>query len=714
MGDLQFYLNVAVTGLSIGAVYALFGLGITLVYKGTRVPNFAHAAIGTIGAYTFVKLWDRTNLQDPRLRFQLPFTNVGWNPDPPALPLPIALLVALVVTGLLGYAIERFIMRSLSEAPMLNLIIVTVALFTFLTGIGGDLFGQRTEAVPSLFPEGIATVGGVNVSYNSLGIFAVTLVLAAALAAFFRFSDLGIAIRATADSREVARLLGISADRVAGFAWAVGSMLATVAGVLIASGAGISPSGLASLIVFGFGASLVGGFTSLVGTLVGGLAIGLVTNLVAAAAWPEGVMTDIFGGKAGPTLVTLVLVVGLLMFRPTFIFKGIRLDEDTGVSFTRATGGINPEDAARRALDRGGQLELVLRDWQLGRYLLGAGIAIAAVVYPFFASDFRSNVLASGVYLSIIGLAVVILTGWTGQISLAPLTFAGIGAFGVGIAQISWHLPIPLAILVAGLLTIPFSLLLGIPALRLRGFFLALVTLTFAYFGESFLFTQPEVVERSLIDRSWFGNEDQAIYFTALGIAVLLFLAARNLRRTRVARVFFALRDSELTAQSMGIDPVRYKLLAFSVSGFIAGIGGSILAFLISDIDAGSFLLFFSLGALLQAVVAGVSVLLGAALVGPLFEIIPGFTSSDQTGVNQAPAIVAGLLAIVTIIQNPNGFGGYLQRLVRPFDPSERVAWASADEGGELIDLSAGDEHIFEAVATADHDPDPALVRGRS
>ena len=134
MGDLQFYLNVAVTGLSIGAVYALFGTGITLIYKGTRVPNFAHAAVGTIGAYTFVKFWDGTQLQDPGLGFQLPFTSLSWTPDPPALPFAAALLIALVVTGLLGLAIERVVMRPLANAPMLNLIIVTIALFTLLTG----------------------------------------------------------------------------------------------------------------------------------------------------------------------------------------------------------------------------------------------------------------------------------------------------------------------------------------------------------------------------------------------------------------------------------------------------------------------------------------------------------------------------------------------------------------------------------------------------
>ncbi len=702
MGDLPFYLNVAVTGLSIGAVYALFGQGITLIYKGTRVPNFAHAAVGTVGAYTFVKFWDGTNLQDPGLRLQVPFTSVSWTPDPPALPFLFAFAIALLVTGALGFAIERFIMRPLATAPTLNLIIVTIALFTLLTGLGGDIFGQRTEAVPTIFPSGVVVIGGVNLTYNALGTLAVTVAIAVGLALFFKYSDLGIAIRATADSREVSRLLGISADQVAGFAWAVGSMLATVAGVLIASGAGISPSGLANLIVFGFTASLIGGFTSLVGTLLGGLFLGLSTNLVAAAPWPDGITSDLFSGKAGPTLVTLGIVVGLLMTRPKFIFQGIRLDEDTGVSFARAAGGASIEDEARRNLDRTGQLRLLLRDWQRGKWILGGLVAVVAIVYPlFFTSSYRDGVLLNGVILSTISLSVIVLTGWTGQISLAPMTFAGIGAFGAAIAQTSWHFPIPLVILAGGVLTIPFSLLLGLPALRLRGFFLALVTLTFAYFGENFLFVQPEVLARSDLDRSWFGLDDQALYFTALGFSVVLFMAMRNLRDTRIARAFFALRDSEMTAQAMGIDPVGYKLLAFSLAGFIAGIGGAMLGFFLRDIDGVSFLLFISLGVVLQAVVAGVGVLFGAVLVGVLFEIIPQFTATPTTGVNQAPTILAGFLAILTIIYNPNGIGGTMARFVRPFDPSERVAWASADAGGELVDLDAEEPSALEAAAGA-------------
>src|SRR3954470_7905451 len=211
MGNLQFYLNVAVAGLAFGAVYSVFGLGITMIYKATRVPNFAHAAVGAIGAYVFFKTWDQVDgksasLQNPTVHFQVPFTHLTWNPALPALPLPVALLLSLAVVALLGLFLERFVMRRVAGAPTLNLIIVTAALFTVLTGLSGDLFGQEAEAVRPVFPVGpnaIYTVGGINFSAEQLGIFAVTAALAIALAAFFRYSTLGVAIRATADSREV-------------------------------------------------------------------------------------------------------------------------------------------------------------------------------------------------------------------------------------------------------------------------------------------------------------------------------------------------------------------------------------------------------------------------------------------------------------------------------------------------------------------------------
>lgn len=711
MGDFEFYANVVVVGLSVGAVYAVFGLGITMIYKATRVPNFAHAAIGTIGAYVFFKTWDQVALRKPKLTFKVPFTQLVWEPDPPALPFLVALVVALVAVGLLGLVIERVIMRRVAGAPILNLIIVTVALFTVLAGLSGDVFSQEFEAVPSVFPEGNNTIAGVNFSNDSVGIFLVTAALAVGLAAFFRYTTLGIAIRATADSREVSRLLGISANRVAGFAWAVGSMLAAVAGILISPTAGLTSFGLASLIVFGFAAALFGGFTSLVGTLAGGLLIGVLGNLASVAPWPDGAVEELLGGPGAPALVTLVIVTGILMLRPKFIFKGIRLDEESGVSFAKTGTGINPEDAIRRRLDRTGQLRLILRDWGYGRWVLGGMIALTLVLVPMFTVSYWSTVLAFGVIGSLTALSIVVLTGWTGQIGLAPLTFVGVGAYATAIFTSSLNLPFFVAIPLAGLVTVPFAVLVGVPALRLRGFFFALATLAFAFAGQGWLFIQPALAERNQVDLGLLPTDiSQPTFYVSLGVALLVFLAMRNLRRTRVARTFFALRDSESTAQVMGINPVGYKLLAFAVSGFIAGIAGSLNGFLNPDVQAVTFALTFSLAAVLQAVVSGVGLLFGAVLAGFLFSVVPQLTATPTEGVNQAPVIIGGLLAISTITDYPNGLASFLQRLVRPFDPIERLAW-TAEEEGEDVDAATGaaqeDEDLFDRAA---QHPRPATV----
>jgi branched-subunit amino acid ABC-type transport system permease component len=708
VGGLDFYLNVAVIGLAAGAVYAVFGLGITMIYKATRVPNFAHAAVGMVGAYAFFKTWDRVTLQTPTVRLQIPFTDVRWVFDPPALPLVGSLVVSLAVVALLGLFIERFVMRSLSTAPTLTLIIVTIALFTVITGLAGDLFSQQQEAVPSVFPQGLHSVGGVNFSNDQLGIFVVTALLAVALAVFFRYTTLGVAIRATADSREVARLLGIDANRVAGFSWAVGSMLAGIAGILISPSRGLDSVSLAGLIVYGFTAALFGGFTSLVGTLAGGLFIGALGTIVANAPHP-GPLGPLLDGNGAPELVTLVVVIGILMLRPRFIFKGVRLDEDTGVSFARSGAGLNPEDLVRRSLDRRGALTLILRDWPTGRLLLGGMIAAVLLLVPVFTVSYWSTVLAFGVIGTLTALSVVVLTGWTGQIGLAPLTFVGVGAFATGIFTSGWGLPFFVAIPLAGLLTVPFAVVVGVPALRLRGFYFALATLAFAFAGERWLFFRSVFADHDKVDRGVLDQSTTApIYFASLGVALLLFLAMRNLRTSRVARTFYAIRDSETTAQAMGINPVGYKLLAFAVSGFIAGVAGALTGFLNPTLQPIAFGLQLSLGVVVGAVVSGVNVLFGAVLAGFLFSVLPQLTATPTSGVNQAPVILAGVLAIRTMTDYPNGLASFLQRLVRPFEAIERVAWSTDEDEGvtaavAISQSEAEEEAIYERAV---HDVD--------
>lgn len=684
----MYWAQLFVAGLFIGAVYALYGLGITMVYKATRVPNFAHGAIGTVGAFVFYKTWEgsQPRLQIKHLHLQVPFVpDVHWDPTPPRLPLFASLLLAIGVSILLGIFIERFFMRYLVGAPTIGLIVATIGLFIFITGLAIDFFNQQSEQVPPIIGEHRYDLAGFHFFNSDVLVVTIALALAVLFGAFFRFSNLGIAIRATADSRETARLLGINANRVAQFSWAVGSALATLSAILIISrgNGNLDFTALTLLILPGFAAAMFGGFISLVGTFLGGLTLGVAEALFVGYHWPEGILKDIFSSAGLPQFVSFLVVIIVLMTRPKFIFKGVRVDEDSGVGFGRFVTGLQPEDRVRRALDRRGALMLLLRDWTSGRWVLGGMVTIAVLAVPVFTVSYWSTVLGACVFYGLIALSIVVLTGWTGQISLAALAFAGAGAFGTALLSGIAHLPPYVVMPLSGLIGVPLAVLIGVPALRLRGFFLALATLAFMVACESWLFTQPALTERNDVRRMFLRTDlSQPSFYMSLFFAVLVFLGVRNLGKTRIARAFHAIRDSENTAVSMGIDPVKYKLLAFALSGFIAGIAGGSFGYMNLKVVSGAFTFFLSLTFITFTVIAGISLQAGAGIVPLLFVIIPTITARTTTGTNQSLFILSGWLAVRATIDYPNGVAAFWSRLLRPFSPSERVAWTTDETDG--------------------------------
>jgi ABC-type branched-subunit amino acid transport system permease subunit len=702
--------QLVVAGLFAGAVYALYGQGITLVYKATRVPNFAHGAVGTVGAFVFFKLWNgsASRLLIPVIHFKIPFTGVNWDPNPPALPFAAALFIAIGASVLLGLAIERFAMRYLVDAPTISLIVATIGLFTVITGLAIDLFDQQTETVPPLINDHVYKLAGLRFFTTDLVVAALALALAIGLGAFFRFTNLGIAIRATADSRETSRLLGISADRVAAFSWAAGSALATLSAILIITRGNrqLDFATLTLLVVPGFTAAMFGGFTSLVGTFIGGLTLGVAQNLFIGIHWPTQVLRSAFSAAGAPQFVSFLVIVIVLMTRPKFIFRGVRVDEESGVGLGRVRSGLPPEDQLRRSLDRRGALQLLLNDWRYGRWILAALVSIAILTVPVFTVSYWSTVLGSAVFYALIVLSIVVLTGWTGQISLGALGFAGAGAFGSAVLSTQGHLPFFIVMPLCGLIGIPLALLIGIPALRLRGFFLALATLAFMVACETWLFTQSWFSTHNDTSRGILRDDlSQPSFYVSAGFALLVYLGVRNLGRTRIARAWHAIRDSENTAISMGIDPVRYKLLAFAVSGFIAGIAGGSFGYMNLKIVAANFTFFLTLTYITGAVISGIAMLSAGPLAAVSLVLLPTITARTVSGTNEGVFIISGVAAILTVIAYPNGAGYFYQRALRPFDAGERVAWASADGETEQAPAAAAapteeeEEQLFDRAA---------------
>lgn len=278
-----------ISGVVAGSIYALAALGLVIVYRATRVLNFAHGAMGMFATYVFGR-----TLHDPAA---------------PRLPIVPAVLLTLAVAALLGLAVERLVMRPLRPAPPLTKLIATLALLTLLQYLAGALWGDTLYFVPSIFPSGAFDIGVEFLPYSQVLTVAVTIALVVGITVFLRRTRLGTALRAVSDNPDAAGLVGISVARIDQIAWALGSVLACVAGLLLSPDFGLGTYQLTLIVVvYSLGAAVLGGFTSLPLALLGGVVVGVALSLV---------RTYVQTGVAGiDYLVAFGIVIVALMLRP--------------------------------------------------------------------------------------------------------------------------------------------------------------------------------------------------------------------------------------------------------------------------------------------------------------------------------------------------------------------------------------------------------------
>ena len=476
-------------GLVTGAVYALLGMGLVLIYKATRIPNFAYGAMATLIAFFHYDL-----VTGRRMGFSLHvlFVHLDLHAEV-RLPFWGAMPVSLLAAAALGWLIERFVIRPFARAPMVVHIIVTLGLSLLLAAVTQQVFGADDLIVPNdkaIFPRTAAfAIGGVNISFERLGVIALVLVLAAAVFAFFRFTATGLAIRAVATDRDVASLLGVSARQLSVVSWVGGSVVAGLAGIALASlVVSSNPNLLLLLSIKGFAAAIVGGMVSFPIAVGAGFAIGLGEELVRHYLVP--VDPEIFQGAA--EVLTLGGVIVVLALRPRWIFTGIREDEDSGV--TARQGAV--DSALARAIDPVEAYRLLRA--RPSRARVGSppsprrwrGWCCRCSPSPPSPSrccrcpgSGRCPPTSRSIYLLII-LSYVVLVGWLGQISLAQGAFVAVGGAGTAIFANGLGLPFPIPLLGGVLLSVPVSVLIGLPALRLRGLHLAVATLAFGLAAE--------------------------------------------------------------------------------------------------------------------------------------------------------------------------------------------------------------------------------------
>lgn len=642
------FISYFVLGVSQGLIFGLLALGIVLVYKGSRVLNLAHPYFGLLCA--FVTHWLTANAPF------LPFAK-GSAPR-----FAVAAVIGLAAIALNGLSIEHSLVRKLRGAPRLVMLVLTIALAQGIVGIVTLVFA-RTEAqffqarrLPP-FVDWSFNIGNLTVDAGTIQVFIAVPVIAVALAWFFRYTKFGVAVRAAAENPESARLVGISVERVSAFTWAAGSVMAGVAGLLISVQRGTLDITTLStgFLVYALASALVGGLTSLPGAMVGGMIVGLSSTLM---QWVSGRMSPGFWQEMlQPELLIFGIVIIVLLFRPSGLF-GQREETEDKVAFVPVL-----RDLPRR-----------LRETPYPAWVSRAGLAIAALVVTVasLATGAKTNgVLIDVVVFAILGVSLTVLMGYTGQISLGHWALAGFGAFLTANLFMTYHVPFLLTLPMVFTFGMLLALVIGLPALRIRGLYLAIVTLAFAFFSEFTLFKT-----------TWFAGSQNGVLILPpklgpldlgsttgrplllFGVILLLFSLwlARNVARSRTGRALFALRENEKAAATLGVDLTMAKLIGFMLSGGIAALAGSLHALSHTTVLATSFPAATSLVVIAIVIIGGIGSLQGSILGAFVVAGLPGLLEYERN--RWIVPIGTGILLLVILVRARGGLAGLLQ-LVR-------------------------------------------------
>lgn len=606
-------LRLTVLGLATAAVFALAASGLVLTYTTTGVFNFAHGAIGMLGAFAYWQL------------------QVGWG-----WPVPLALAaVLLVVAPLFGVAVERMIMRSLTDAPETVRIVVTISLLVAVLGLGLWIWSpQEPHPIPSLFPGRAIDLFGVRVSWHQVASFLVAGAVAAGLRLLLFRTRWGLEMRAAVDSRPLAMLNGCRPDRSAAIAWAIGSSLAALAGILISGSLGtLSHLNLTLLIVSAYAAAMVGRLRSLPMTFVGAILLGLADSYAIGYVPSTNAYFSTFRFVIPVVVLFLVLLV------------------------------LSNPQLPSRALAASRE-DVPLPTWRSG-LLTASGIVAVGAVAAALVSDADALRASKIVGLAIIALSLVPLTGFAGQVSLCQMSFAGIGAIVMAHHGAAGE---PIALLYAALICAVVGGIVALPALRLSGIYLALATAAFAVFLDRWFFTLPAFdlgpVHIRVFDLGVIAvrppalpgidTSDRSAHLLVLTIALALsYLLVVVVRRSTFGHSLLAMKGSPAACATIGLDLTRLKLGVFALSAAMAGVGGALYAGSLGSMGFERFSLFESMPLLLLAVVGGIGTASGAILAGAILGGLP-IAVAIWPVVGNLTRLLPGTMGIA-LGRNPNG-----------------------------------------------------------
>jgi branched-chain amino acid transport system permease protein len=627
-----------VIGIVAGATYAVAASGLVVTYSTSGIFNIAHGAIGMFMAFVYWQL------------------SVPWH-IPPGWAFVICVFV---LAPIFGGLIERFLIRRVSSSTVTVTLVVTVGLTLLLIGGAQRIWGNDSPVVANFFGHDGFNLFGVYIVYEDVIAIGLAIAIAVGLRLLLFNTRIGIAMRGVVDNRELIGLFGGRPSILSTFSWAIGASLASIAGILAAPSLQLNPLLLTLLVIDAYAAAMLGRLKNLPLTFVGALGIGLVASYATGYFPSTGIWTSV------PIKAIALSVPSILLFIVLLVLPQDRIK----VGSLRRQVSLAPAG--------------------FGRSLQGGVLLVAAVVVATqFLDPGNTITLGIALALGLVCLSLVPLTGWGGQVSICQMTFAGLGAF----AASKYGGCSLLGLVTATGLAAAVGTLVALPALRLRGLYLALATMAFATLMDNGFFPwsaafgfngSVEIAPPHVFGLHISGGRSLDIFLAV--VFALLSIGLLALRRGPFGRVLIAMKDSEPACSTLGLSLTMTKLAVFAMSAAIAGLAGALYGAASSVTGPLDFEMFYSLLVLAATAVCGAATCSGALAGGMLLGFIP--SSIEYITIGAAGVILGanpdGLISIVLLWSRRNWHS-----LIAEDGGSRPAASAGGATTGLLVESSA-------------------------
>ncbi|TAZ70595.1 hypothetical protein ELH72_32145 (plasmid) [Rhizobium ruizarguesonis] len=619
-------LQIFVGGVLLGAIYALIALGFSLIYRVTGVVNLSQggfAVLAALAGYTFSQ--------------QLGF------------PLPIALLCAVTGTTIAGLAIGWFtFVPALKKLSNANVLMLTVGILTLIEGFSLVTWGSQPYSVPAFSGERPLEFLGLRITTQTFWILGTALVIFLAVWFLIARTKIGKALRACSENPSAAALMGIDVKRMSLLSFTLATLIAAIAGVVVAPTTTLQFNTGQLFTISGFIAVVIGGISSFPGAIVGGLFLGLVTQFATAY------VSSLFSNA-----IALILLFFILIYAPTGLIPSKIIRRQDVREEPRVWGHLT-RLAPRTA-------------WTAA----SVGITIAVILPTLIPGAYISSLtIAAIIFLALIGLDL--LMGYTGQVSLGQAGFMAIGGYTAGYLSINYEIE-PIVGIAAGIvLSLLSALVLSIVTLRLRGLYLALATLAFGLLIDSCAIGFIDITGGpsgmvgipSFSVGSLYFDTPVSMYFLVVAFDVVVLFALFGTLRTSFGRALQSIRSDQMAASALGINIVRYKLAVFMISAALASVSGSLLAYSFNFLAPEMVGTARSLELVSMLVIGGEGTLVGPVLGSVLLTMLP--TIFQPLAIYKT--FFSGALLVLCFLYLPRGMYGVVATVMTRMSNEKPVA----------------------------------------